>query len=295
MNTVTAEQQAQPSLLTESEKKPGKRTKTAKAAEPATQLAVIDEPAKHKQKTEIIAAAPASLADRFMTMLERAVSDPDFDIDKMDRLLAAKKEYEAEEARRQFIAAMAGFKAKAPTILKNKSVGFESKRTGDTTSYRHATLDYIDQKIAPVLSEFGLSHSWKTEQVAGGVIIVTCFLKHIMGHTEQVTLQGSPDTSGTKNSIQAVGSTVTYLQRYTLLAITGMATADQDIDGGQTVEFITDEQKQELVQMMKDTGSDTMKFLEYMGVEDLDHLPAWKFKDALAALKKKQTQPKTQA
>ena len=39
-------------------------------------------------------------------------------------------------------------------------------------------------------------------------------------------MQSLPDTSGSKNSIQAISSAVTYLQRYTLLAATGLSTSE---------------------------------------------------------------------
>lgn len=64
------------------------------------------------------------------------------------------------------------------------------------------------------------------------MIRVTCVLTHSRGHSERVWLQAARDDSGNKNSIQAVGSTVTYLQRYTLLAATGMAVQDQRDDDG---------------------------------------------------------------
>ena len=46
-----------------------------------------------------------------------------------------------------------------------------------------------------------------------------------------ITMAAGPDGSGGKNAIQAIGSTVSYLERYTLLAATGLATEDQDDDG----------------------------------------------------------------
>jgi hypothetical protein len=97
--------------------------------------------------------------------------------------------------------------------------------------YRHATLDNVSGLIGEALAAVGISHRWETEQLDGGQIRVTCVLTHERGHSERVPLQASPDSSGAKNSIQAVGSTVTYLQRYTLLAATGMAVKDQDNDG----------------------------------------------------------------
>ena len=60
---------------------------------------------------------------------------------------------------------------------------------------------------------------------------MTCVLTHVLGHSERVPMQSGRDESGGKNSIQGLGSTVTYLQRYTLLAATGMAVKGPDNDG----------------------------------------------------------------
>ncbi|WP_439586939.1 hypothetical protein [Hydrogenophaga sp.] len=43
---------------------------------------------------------------------------------------------------------------------------------------------------------------------------------------------GPPDAGGAKNAIMARASTVTYLERYTLKAITGLSEQDDDDDGG---------------------------------------------------------------
>lgn len=134
----------------------------------------------------------------------------------------------ATEARKAFVIALNAFKANPPEIFKTKSVAFGQGKA----AYKHATLDDVSRLIGAALSKVGISHRWDTEQLDGGTIRVTCVLTHSAGHTERVALQASPDTSGSKNSIQAVGSTVTYLQRYTLLAATGMAVADGSDDDG---------------------------------------------------------------
>lgn len=136
--------------------------------------------------------------------------------------------YEATEARKAFVVALNTFKLNPPEIFKNKSVAFGQSKT----AYKHATLDQVSGVIGAALSKVGISHRWNTEQLDGGAIRVTCILTHAMGHSESTPLQASPDTSGSKNSIQAVGSTVTYLQRYTLLAATGMAVQDGTDDDG---------------------------------------------------------------
>lgn len=214
-----------------------------------------------------------------MRLIERATLDPGFDVAKLEKLLDVKERWEATEARKAFIVASAEFRAEAPTLLKNKHVSFGN------TKYDHATLDSIADALAPVLGKFGLTYRWETGQ-AEGAISVGCIMTHILGHSETVTLLAPPDQSGGKNNIQAVASTVSYLQRYTLLAITGLATADMDDDGAR-VDFITADQKAELIELMKQTGADTKKFLDYLNVATIDQLAGNRFAEAKGALERK--------
>jgi hypothetical protein len=144
-------------------------------------------------------------------------------VDKLAKLLELQERWQANQARQAYNAAMAKFKQRPPKITKNKHVKF------DDTEYDHATLDHVTEAITETLSAVGISHKWKMCQ--SSEISVTCVLTHEMGHSEETTLKASPDTSGSKNSIQAIGSTVTYLERYTLLASVGLAAAGMDNDG----------------------------------------------------------------
>lgn len=150
-------------------------------------------------------------------------------METLERLLAVQERWESNEARKAFAQAKARFKAEAPSVSKNRRVRFEN-RTGGLTDYAHASLDHILDTVCPVMSKHGLSHSWKTEQ-REGLIFVTCRLEHELGHGVETTLFGPPDTSGGKNAVQAIGSTTAYLERYTFLAVTGLATGDMDDDG----------------------------------------------------------------
>ena len=158
-------------------------------------------------------------------------------IDQLTKLMDLQDRWERRLAKRAYDAAMKAFKAESPRITKNHRVYFEAKdRSKGTTDYRHATLDHVCDAVIGGLSKFGISHRWKVDQ-DGEWIKVTCILTHELGHAEETTLRGCADMTGNKNSIQAVGSTVTYLQRYTLLAATGLATSDSDDDGrgGQSI------------------------------------------------------------
>jgi hypothetical protein len=144
-------------------------------------------------------------------------------VDQLTKLFELHERWQAGQACQAFHAAMAKFKQRPPKILKNKHSIL------DGMEYDHATLDHVTEAITESLSAVGITHRWVVSQ--SHEIAVTCALTHEMGHREETTLSALPDTSGNKNSIQAIGSTVTYLERYTLLAATGMAAAGTDNDG----------------------------------------------------------------
>jgi hypothetical protein len=158
-----------------------------------------------------------------LVMVERALQQ-NSSVETLAKLMELAERWQANEARNAYVVAMNAFKKNPPTLLKNKHVQFGN------TNYDHATLDNVVDTITAGLSRHGLSHSWKVEQ-ADTRIKVTCVITHELGHSESVSMEAGADTSGSKNSIQAIGSAVTYLQRYTLLSATGMAAKGTDNDG----------------------------------------------------------------
>lgn len=156
-------------------------------------------------------------------------------IDQLTKLMDLQERWERREAKRAYDAAMKAFKLNPPKITKNSRVNFTTSK--GTTDYRHSTLDHVCDAVIGALSKVGITHRWKIAK-DGEWITVTCVLTHELGHAEETSLPGCADNSGNKNPVQAIGSTVTYLQRYTLLAATGLATTEQDDDGrgGKTVE-----------------------------------------------------------
>ena len=153
------------------------------------------------------------------------------DLDKLEKLLAIQEKWEANEAKKAYHDAMSRFKANPPEIEKDKKVGYQPKDdTKPFVGYSHASLANVTGKINRALSEHGLSAGWTTTQESGS-ISVKCTITHRLGHSENTALSASPDTSGSKNAIQAIGSTISYLERYTILALTGLATHDMDDDG----------------------------------------------------------------
>ena len=235
---------------------------------------LIPEKAKELARTDE-ATTPAQL-------LSIAVSQG-ADLEKMEKLMELQERWEKNEARKAYMVAMNAFKKDPPSLFKNMEVSY------GTTSYRHASLDHVSNEVGAALAKHGLSHHWNTEQLEGGTIRVTCVITHDLGHSESVSLQAGADQSGSKNNIQAIGSTVTYLQRYTLLSATGLAVKGQDDDGGgaDPVEVITEKQVADLECMIDEVGANKNAFLKYLKITELGQLRASSYNEAINALEAK--------
>ncbi len=165
---------------------------------------------------QIVEPSPMAMAQAFLTA--------GGDLDTLKEMMSLQREHDAYQAKKAYHKAMAAFKKNPPVIGKDKHVAYK------TTRYSHASLGNVTKQINMALGEHGLSAAWPLEQSNNG-IKVTCVITHEMGHSESTSLTAGADSTGTKNGIQAMGSTISYLQRYTILALTGLATEDQDDDG----------------------------------------------------------------
>lgn len=239
-------------------------------------------------KTHPLEPAPQPTPAR---LLQMAIAK-DLDIEKLERLIVLQERWEANEARKAFIRAMAEFKRSPPTIVKNKKAGFGHKSGGGRTEYDYASLDQVAIEIGKAMAVHGLSAAWHIKQTEE--ITVTCVITHEMGHSgEPVTMSASPDTSGTKNPIQAIASAVSYLEKYTLLAAAGLAASGMDNDGNSTVPSaptITDDQAATLEALLEEVAGNRGLFCKYFGIPDISELPADQLSNAVAMLERKRKQ-----
>lgn len=171
-----------------------------------------------QQAISTVSATPADLL--------RIAIEGGADLDRLERLMELQSRHEAKEAKRAFDAAFAAFKAEAVTILKGRKV-----TDGPLKGKSYAELHDVVNAVTPALSKHGLSSSWKLTKDDKDWMEVTCYLRHVSGHEESVSMGGPPDAGGAKNAIQARASTKTYLERYTLKAITGLSEQEDDDDG----------------------------------------------------------------
>ncbi|MGY3535375.1 ERF family protein [Bradyrhizobium sp. USDA 4452] len=212
--------------------------------------------------------------------------------------VALAKEMDALAARKAFDVAMAEAKAEIPVIRKNRRVGFESRKAGAArTDYAHEDLAEIARTVDPILGRFGLSYRFRVSSKIGEPVSVTCVLSHRDGHFEETTLHAGRDESGNKNHIQGVGSTVTYLQRYTLKAALGLAAAEDDDGHGseQPAEeaaytpppgSITADQVAFIRDELEAKGASEVAFLGWAKQKRIEDIPATHFGACVNALAK---------
>jgi hypothetical protein len=215
---------------------------------------------------------PATLTP--MDMIERAVTSG-AGIETIEKLMGLQERWEANHARKAFDAAVADAKSEIKPVTRNAK-GHNEKRYADFAA--------IALAVDPILSRHGLSYRFRSQQ--NERINVTCVLSHKLGHSEETTLSGPPDNTGNKNAIQAIGSTLTYLQRYSLMQALGLAASNDD-DGRATGGPISDEQIDTLASLIQETKSDISKFLKWARAESLSDIPASKFGEARAMLETK--------
>jgi hypothetical protein len=234
------------------------------------------------QKLDV--SEPTSLAPRMavtpMEMLASAI-DKGMAIETIDKLVALAERWDRNTARKAFDEAIASAKAEIPPIIKNRHVGFDSKKPGAArTDYRHEDMAEIARTVDPILAKYGLSYRFRATSNINEPITVTCILSHRQGHSEETTLTGGRDESGNKNSLQGIGSTITYLQRYSLKAALGLsASNDDDGKSADTGETLSDEQVDEISALLTETKSNLVAFLKTIKLESLTQIRADKFED----------------
>ncbi len=202
------------------------------------------------------------------------------DLDKLEKLMDLKERHDAGIARKAYFLAVSDFKAAPIVITKDK--------INKQYASRYTSKGNLVNTVNVALSKFQLNARWDVSQPEGE-ITVTCILSHSQGHSEQVSLTAPPDDSGSKNSIQQIKSTKTYLEIATYEAVIGVASTDDpgDTDGNMPTQYITDEQVAILDALIVEVGADKKQFLKMVKAEDLFDLPISKYEGAVKRLQEK--------
>lgn len=194
---------------------------TTKAEADVLDLEPLSRPAQSVALQQTGAIAAHSPMGMMMAAMNQGAS-----LEQVEKMMDLQDRWERREAEKAYNAAFAAFKAEAVRIVKGRKV-----TDGPLRGKEYAELHDVVDAVTPALSRHGLSTAWKLTRDEKDWLEVTCTLKHVGGHSESVSMGGPPDAGGAKNALQARASTKSYLERYTLKAICGVAEGGDDTDG----------------------------------------------------------------
>jgi len=216
-----------------------------------------------KQESAAVAqSGPQTGAEQLIRM----ATEQGAGIEVIERMAALYERERADQRRKSYYEALAQFQSACPNI----------KRTDKAHNSKYARLEHIVNAIKPVLRDCGLTYRYEIKEGSESGISVTCVVTHTEGHSESTSMTAQPDTSGSKNAIQAKGSALTYMQRYTLCGALGLVTVDEDDDGGQPAATITPDQAKHLRQLVSKARFDETRqeaMLAYAGADSIDTIP----------------------
>ena len=175
-------------------------------------------------KIEPKAIAPvANESAALLAVIERAASNPDMDINKLERIIALREQMLARQAVADFNAALSDMQDELPAVAERGAA-----KVNGQVRYTFALWEDINTAIKPVLKSHGFALSFRTDFTDG--VSVTGVLSHRSGHSEQTTIKLPADASGSKNAVQAVASSVSYGKRYTAGALLNLTSHGEDDD-----------------------------------------------------------------
>lgn len=186
---------------------------------------------------ELLPASPApapstATSTDMMLVIERVASNPEADIAKLERLIELKRSIDADQARAEFYAAFATMQGEIPEITEKGEI-----KVDGLVRSRFAKNEDIQKVVKPILQKHGFALSFRNEFMPElKAVKVIGILSHRSGHSERDEFIAAADSSGSKNAIQALGSTRSYGQRYTTIALLNIATREDD-DGQRSEDF----------------------------------------------------------
>lgn len=225
-----------------------------------------------------------------LSMIAKAASDPNVDIDKMERLMRLHKDMKAQQAEQAFNVALNQAQGRMGRVATNQ-------RNAQTGS-RYTDYAGLDRVLRPIYTEEGFSLSFDTAPEAPeGCIRVLCHVSHSEGHTRTYQADMPVDGKGAKGNdvmtkTHATGSGMSYGMRYLLKMIFNVAIGETDDDGnkagGAQQKCVSADEALVLEDLAKTAQADVPAFLALLdNAETFGHVWAKDFKRAKDMLNQK--------
>lgn len=213
--------------------------------------------------------------NQFLSLLDKALSQDSFNPDTLGKMLDMQERIMNKNAEVSFNQSMAEMQPKLPVI----------KKTKKAHNSNYAPYEEIEKQVRPIYTSFGFSIDYNSKSENG---LFTFFgtLSHKDGHSKTAEIELTADKSGSKNDIQAMGSSISYAKRYLLGMLLNVVTADDDNDGN-NFEYINDNQVAELDKLIEETRSSEVNFLSVMKADYMGEIKKSDYKKAVNLLNSK--------
>jgi len=199
---------------------------------PETEIVTVEKRSAALAKPEDVPADP------ILGLMERFASNPNLSPEAakalMEIYVKGQRDMQEMQDERAFAEAMADFKKNPPRIVKNRTGKMQGIAKGSgreyAFDYSYADLAAYCEEAMPLMAQRGITWSYEhTEE--NGRIKMRCLLRYGLYERPGQPLSSPLDTSGAKNDLQSIGSTLSYLEKYTFCAATGLVAAMPDTDG----------------------------------------------------------------
>jgi hypothetical protein len=226
-------------------------------------------------------ARPSDSPSMVLALIKRVALDRRVDVEKLERMMAMYERLKLKEAELAYNAAKGRILKRLARIkiVKNRSVLYELEKgnpqRGTYEAFKYAPLEEIDKHLRPLLAKEDMDLSYSGEPREGGGILIRGRLKHLPGgHYEDYLMPAPLDTSGSKSSVQAVGSTNSFLRRYVACNIFNIVVVGDDDDGtGGTIDEAQTTAILDLINQAK-VGPKFLKYMKAQSVEQAGSLEA---------------------
>lgn len=235
---------------------------------------------------DIVKVSEPEQPDSLLAIIANAAQNPNVDVEKMAKLLAMKREIDAEKAKQAYNRSLKSAQEEM------RVVGYN--RTNSQTRSSYATLEKIDAAVRPIYTKHGFSLSYDTGDAPEGFVRVLCTVAHEDGHERTYKIDVPSDGKGAKGNdvmtkTHATGSGLSYGRRYLLTAIFNIQTGENDDDGNQAggIVCVSDEQASDIRRMIEETGADVKRFCEFYKVDAITSIPANRYEGVMRDLNQK--------
>ncbi|EJF77427.1 hypothetical protein MCO_01342 [Bartonella sp. DB5-6] len=212
-------------------------------------------------------------------ILNRALEN-DVDMDRLERLLALREKEIERQNYQNFVSDLSAMQTEYQKIEKTVK--------NNHTNSKYATLDQYIDAVKDTLAKHNFALFSHIKHQTEKNITIEMTLSHPSGN--EISTDGTfpIDGTGSKNSIQSVGSTLTYARRYLLGMLLNVASKEDDTDGNMPTKPALPRQINEIRRLIVQTQTEEAKILSYANVEKLDDISDQSAQTVLHLLKDKQ-------